>query len=109
VKTLSLTTREANARFFESLDEVPKYALTMGIGTIMEARELVLLATGPGKAEAIRASAEGPLTAMVPGSMMQMHRRAYLFVDREAGSGLSGDYSTSLQDAMMVRRPLSGR
>jgi glucosamine-6-phosphate deaminase len=109
VKTLSLTTRKANARFFESLEEVPKYAITMGIGTIMEARELVLLATGAGKAEAVRASAEGPLTAMVPGSMVQMHRRAYLFVDSAAGSGLTGDHSTSLQDAMLVRRPLGDR
>jgi glucosamine-6-phosphate deaminase len=109
LKTLSRTTRKANARFFESLEEVPKYAITMGIGTIMEARELVLLATGAGKAEAVRASAEGPLTAMVPGSMVQMHRRAYLFVDSAAGSGLTGDHSTSLQDAMLVRRPLGDR
>jgi glucosamine-6-phosphate deaminase len=106
VKTLSTKTREDNARFFDSLDAVPRYAITMGIGTIMEARELVLLATGAGKAEAIRASAEGPLTAMVPGSMVQMHRRAYLFVDPEAGARLSGDHTNSLHEAMMVRRPL---
>jgi glucosamine-6-phosphate deaminase len=106
VKTLSQATREDNARFFETMDEVPRHAITMGIGTIMEARELVLLASGAGKAEAIRASAEGPLTAMVPGSMVQMHRRAYLFVDEAAGSRLQGDHSNSLQDATMVRRPL---
>lgn len=106
VKTLSSKTREDNARFFDSLEAVPHYAITMGIGTIMEARELVLLATGIGKAEAIRASAEGPLTAMVPGSMVQMHRRAYLFADEEAGSRLTGDHSQSLREATLLRRPL---
>ncbi|CAN5793171.1 glucosamine-6-phosphate deaminase [soil metagenome] len=109
VKTLSTKTREDNARFFDSFDEVPRYAITMGIGTIMEARELVLLASGGGKAEAIRSSAEGPVTAMVPGSMVQMHRRVYLFVDRAAGSALTGEHTDSLQEAMMVRRPLGNR
>jgi glucosamine-6-phosphate deaminase len=106
VKTLSLQTREDNARFFTSLDEVPSYAITMGIGTIMEASELVLLARGEGKAEAIRAAAEGPLMARVPGSMIQMHRRAYIFLDPGAGSALESDHSRSLEEATMVRRPL---
>jgi glucosamine-6-phosphate deaminase len=106
VKTLSQQTRDDNARFFDSPEEVPKYAITMGIGTIMEARELVLLAGGENKAEAVRAAVEGPLTAMVPGSMIQMHRRAFVFLDSPAGSTLTLDHSRSLQEATMVRRPL---
>lgn len=106
VKTLTEKTRADNARFFGSLDEVPKYAITMGIGTIMEARELVLLATGESKAEAVRAAVEGPLMAAVPGSMIQMHRHAYVIVDRAAASLLSGEHTTTVEAAQLVRRPL---
>ncbi|MBR7839425.1 glucosamine-6-phosphate deaminase, partial [Actinospica durhamensis] len=60
IKTLTPQTREDNARFFDSLDEVPHHVITQGIGTILEARHLVLLATGPGKAEAVAATVEGP-------------------------------------------------
>jgi glucosamine-6-phosphate deaminase len=104
VKTLSRQTREDNARFFGSLEEVPRYAITMGIGTIMEARELVLIASGEGKAEAIQAAVEGPLTAMVPASIVQMHARAFVIVDRAAAAGLKGEYCTSFEEAVVVRR-----
>lgn len=107
VKTLTQKTRDDNARFFASPEEVPRYAITMGIGTIMEARELVLIATGEGKAEAVRAAVEGPLTAMVPASMIQMHRNAYVIVDRAAASRLSGEHADSVQAAVLVRRPLT--
>lgn len=106
VKTLTRQTREDNARFFGSLEQVPKYAITMGVGTIMEARELVMIASGEGKAEAVRAAVEGPLTAMVPASMIQMHRKAYVIVDRAAASSLSGEHATSLAEASLSRRPL---
>jgi glucosamine-6-phosphate deaminase len=106
VKTLTRQTREDNARFFGSAEEVPRYALTMGIGTIMEARELLMLVTGEAKAEALRAAVEGPLTAMVPASMIQMHRRAYVIVDRAAASRLSGEHAASLAEASLARRPL---
>jgi glucosamine-6-phosphate deaminase len=106
VKTLTRNTREDNARFFGSVDEVPSYAITMGIGTIMEARELLMLVTGETKAEALRAAAEGPLTAMVPASMIQMHRRAYVIADRAAASLLGGEHATSLEEASLVRRRL---
>lgn len=106
VKTLTEKTRQDNARFFDSMDEVPRYAITMGIGTIMEARELVLLAAGESKAEAVRAAVEGPLMAAVPASMIQMHRVAHVIVDRAAASLLSGDHPTSLREAVLTRRPL---
>lgn len=105
VKTLTKKTREDNARFFGSLEKVPRYALTMGIGTIMEAREILLVANGEAKAEAIRNAVEGPITAMVPASMIQMHQVAYVIIDRAAASLLQGEYSESLEEAVLVRRP----
>lgn len=106
VKTLTQKTREDNARFFGALQEVPRYAITMGIGTIMEARELLLLASGERKAEAVRAAVEGPVTAMVPASIVQMHPRAFLVVDRAAAAGLQGEYAASFEEAVIVRRTL---
>lgn len=108
VKTLTRQTREDNARFFGSLEGVPTHAITMGVGTIMEARELVMIASGEAKAEAVRAAAEGPLTAMVPASMVQMHRKAYLIADRAAASRLACETSASLREASLSRRPLTG-
>ena len=92
IKTLSERTRKDNSRFFKSLDEVPKYAITMGIGTIMEAKEIILLASGKNKADAVKAAVEGPITAMCPASMLQMHRKAILIVDKEAASKLSAEF-----------------
>ncbi len=106
VKTLTRKTREDNARFFGSLENVPRYAITMGIGTIMEARELVLLASGEGKARAIEAAVEGPITAMVPASIVQMHPRAFVIVDRAAGAGLRGEYSSTFEEAVPMRRSI---
>lgn len=95
IKTLTEKTRNDNARFFSSMDEVPKYAITMGVGTIMDAKELVLIANGKGKSDAIKAAVEGPLTAMCPASIIQMHQKAYVFVDKDASSKLEGDYVDS--------------
>ncbi|RMF08232.1 MAG: glucosamine-6-phosphate deaminase [Candidatus Neomarinimicrobiota bacterium] len=94
VKTLTEKTRRDNARFFASIDEVPRYAITMGIGTIMEAREVLLLANGEGKAEAVRRSIEGPVTAMCPASMLQMHRKSTIILDQGAASKLSAEFIT---------------
>ena len=94
IKTLTEKTRRDNARFFDNdINKVPKYAITMGIGTIMEARELLLLASGENKADAIKATVEGPITAMVPATIVQMHRRAVLIIDKEAGSKLSQEFN----------------
>ncbi len=92
IKTLSEKTRQDNARFFSTMEEVPKYAITMGVGTIMEARRLLLLASGAGKADAIARTVEGPITAMVPASIVQLHAHATVLVDREAASKLTHTY-----------------
>jgi glucosamine-6-phosphate deaminase len=93
IKTLKETTRRDNARFFNTFDEVPQYAITMGVGTIMEAHGLLLLASGPEKANAISATVEGPITAQCPATIVQMHRFATILIDREAGARLAGDYT----------------
>jgi len=89
IKTLSERTVRDNARFFASMDQVPRYAITMGIGTIMEARELLILASGESKADAVKAAVEGPITATCPASICQMHRRAYIIIDEAARSKLT--------------------
>jgi len=88
IKTLTSKTVDDNARFFDDPDMVPEYAITMGVGTIMEAEEVLLLANGEKKADAIQKTLEGPITAMVPASMMQLHRFAHLVVDEQAASHL---------------------
>ncbi len=89
LKTLTRRTREDNARFFGSLDGVPKMAITMGIGTIMESRQLLLLACGEGKAEAIAKSIEGPISSICPASVLQWHRQAIVVLDKGAARSLS--------------------
>lgn len=93
IKTLTTKTREDNARFFENdLDQVPKYAITMGIGTIMDAKEVLLLANKSNKAVAIKDAVEGPVSASSPASIIQMHRNAFVILDKEASSKLEGLY-----------------
>ncbi len=88
IKTLTTETVHSNARFFDATDQVPKYAITMGVGTIMESRKLLLLASGAGKADAIKATLEGPVTAMVPATIVQLHRDAHTVIDEMAASKL---------------------
>ncbi|MDR1450210.1 MAG: glucosamine-6-phosphate deaminase [Propionibacteriaceae bacterium] len=93
IKTLTEQTRLDNQRFFPSLAAVPRHCLTQGLGTIMEARHVVLVASGEHKAAAIQAVVEGPITAMCPGSVLQMHRQATIIVDEAAASRLAlADY-----------------
>ncbi len=89
IKTLTAKTREDNARFFSSLDEVPRYAITMGIGTILNARKVVLLATGKGKCAAVAAALEGPVSSACPASALQLHRYATFVLDEDAASQLT--------------------
>lgn len=89
MKTLSRQTREDNARFFDSPDDVPMHCITQGLGTILRARHLVLLAFGEGKASAIARAVEGPLTAKIPASAVQLHPRATVIVDEAAASQLT--------------------
>ncbi len=88
IKTLTERTRQDNARFFSTLEEVPHHVITMGIGTIMEAREIFLFAFGAGKASAVAGAAEGPITAENPASILQMHPKAKFFLDEAAASQL---------------------
>lgn len=92
IKTLKENTIKDNARFFNSMDEVPKFAITMGVGTIMEAKRLLLLANGKVKAEAIKETVEGSIMAKYPATIVQLHRYATVIVDKEAASKLQGDY-----------------
>ncbi|MGW8481774.1 glucosamine-6-phosphate deaminase [Microbacterium sp. NPDC055903] len=93
VKTLTAQTREDNARFFDSIDDVPMHCITQGLGTILQARHLVLLAFGAGKAKAVADAVEGPLTAFLPGSAIQLHPHVTVVVDEEAASELAlADY-----------------
>lgn len=78
-------TREANARFFDKLDDVPRQAITMGIGGILKARQILLLVRGAGKAEAIRNAVEGPITTQCPASLLQSHPNVIVLVDEGAG------------------------
>lgn len=84
MKALAQATVHDNARFFGSIDEVPRLAITMGVGTILESRVCLLLATGANKAEAVRAAIEGPVSARVTASALQLHRRAVFVLDEPA-------------------------
>jgi len=90
-KTLTRETVEDNRRYFDREEDVPRWALTMGVGTIMEAREILLLATGRAKADAVAAMIEGPVTAMCTASALQMHARVTVIVDEGAAAKLDHD------------------
>lgn len=85
VVTLTADTIEANARFFKSADEVPRQAVSMGIGNIMAAKCVVLVATGESKAKAVYDTIRGPITPRVPASVLQLHPCCVILTDREAG------------------------
>jgi glucosamine-6-phosphate deaminase len=89
IKTLTTQTRTDNARFFkDDPDAVPAHCLTQGLGTILNARHALTLATGQHKAQAVHQIAEGPVTTMWPGSVLQLHPHATLILDRPAASRL---------------------
>ncbi len=93
IKTLTQQTRKDNARFFGSEAAVPHHCITMGIGTIMEARQNLLLAFGPKKARAIAEAVEGPITAMNPASVLQLHPVTKVCLDKPAAARLKrADY-----------------
>ena len=93
IKTLAERTRADNARYFNEGEEVPTHCITQGLGTIMDARHVVLVAQGEQKADAVARAVEGPVSAMCPGSILQFHRHATLVLDEAAASRLSlADY-----------------
>src|SRR5215831_13594417 len=86
VKALTPTTLKQNASTFGGEDKMPRRAITMGVGTILEARRCILLATGAAKAGVIAQAVEGPITSMVTATTLQLHPRCTVVVDEEAGS-----------------------
>lgn len=88
IKTLTEETRQANAQYFERVEDIPRYALTVGVGTIMAAREIVLIATGASKAEAVAKMVEGPVTASCPASALQFHANTTAITDSAAAAQL---------------------
>jgi len=88
LKTLAKQTIDDNARFFDKREDVPIYAITMGVGTILEARKLLLVANGKNKAAAVAAMIEGPVTGMITASALQLHPSATVFIDKDASGDL---------------------
>ena len=99
LKTLAESTIDDNARFFDRREDVPIYAITMGVGTILEARQLILLANGKNKAAAIAGAVEGPVTSMNTASALQFHPKVKCCLDAEAASELTmHDYYDWIQE-----------
>jgi len=89
IKTLTKQTRVDNARFFDGdIDQVPTHCITQGLGTIMSAKQIVLVASGTGKAEAVHHLAEGSVSAMWPGTILQHHPHVTVLLDEAAASRL---------------------
>lgn len=84
VVNLTQSTIDANSRFFESIEDVPKKAVSMGIGTIFSAKKIILMASGENKAEAVRNMLKGDIDPKVPASILQLHKNVLLIVDEEA-------------------------
>jgi len=78
-------TRQANARYFPSIDEVPTHAITMGIGTILQAKQILLMAKGADKAEVVARALRGPITTKCPASLLQTHPNVVVVLDQAAG------------------------
>lgn len=89
VKALTPTTIKQNATFFGGEEKMPRRAITMGVGTIIEARRCILLATGDSKAAVLAKAVEGPITSMVTASALQLHPRCTVVVDEEAAVQLT--------------------
>jgi glucosamine-6-phosphate deaminase len=103
LKTLTPETVQDNARFFATLDEVPRLAVTMGVETIRESRRCLLLACGKHKADAIRATVEGPVTAQVTASALQLTRDVVVVLDEQAASALQRrDYYCQVEQAQQA-------
>ena len=87
--TLTPSTIDANARFFDKTEDIPRYAYTMGIGNIMSTRKILLIVNGKGKAQILKEVIEGPITPTVPASILQLHTDVTIIADQEALSLLT--------------------
>ena len=85
---LTDSTIDANKRFFEHREDVPKQAITLGMGGIMSAKKVIMLAFGKGKADAVRAMVNGEIDPKCPASILQLHRNVTVLLDREAAAEL---------------------
>ncbi len=93
IKSLTEETRDVNRAAFSSLEEVPRHVITMGIQTIMESQKIALMAFGKSKAATVAKMVEGPVSALVPASVLQFHPQVKVFLDEEAASELKNqDY-----------------
>jgi len=98
LKTLAKSTIDDNARFFDDASDVPVYAITMGVGTILEAEQLILMASGKGKADAVAKAVEGPVTSVITASAIQLHPSAVVYLDEPAAGDLKmGEYYRWIQ------------
>jgi len=96
--TLTEQTLDDNARFFQKKADVPRHAISMGVGTVLEARRCVMVVNGKGKAPALAAAAEGPVTTMITASALQLHPDTVVFCDEDAAGQLKmGDYYRWIQ------------
>ncbi|WP_137597808.1 glucosamine-6-phosphate deaminase [Paucilactobacillus kaifaensis] len=89
---LTQSTIDANARFFDNEHEVPRYAYSMGIGTIMKSKQILIEAYGENKAQAVHQMIEGPVTEDVPASVLQRHPNVTVLIDQAAAIQLTGEY-----------------
>jgi len=108
IVALDARTIADNARFFNKAEEVPRFALSMGVGTILEAREIILLAAGSNKAPILAQALEGPITSMVTASAIQFHPRVTVITDEEAACSLARyPYYKFIRDAeQKINTPL---
>lgn len=90
--TLTQSTIDANSRFFKAKEDVPRYAYSMGIGTIMKAQQILIEAYGESKAQAVQQMIEGPITEQVPASVLQHHPNVIVLIDQAAAGKLKGKY-----------------
>jgi glucosamine-6-phosphate deaminase len=103
LKTLTSETIRDNARFFGSEDAVPRLAVTMGVGTILESRCCLLIAYGDNKADAIARAVEGPVTAQITASALQLHRDVIVVLDEHAAQGLQRrEYYQEVEEAQLL-------
>lgn len=110
VKGLYEQTIKDNARFFDKEEDVPRFAITMGVGTIMEARKLLLIANGKAKAEVCREFIEGPVTSQITATALQLHSYAIVVLDEEAASQLKRrEYYNWIRDNKHIVQKKIGR
>lgn len=112
VTELSQDTIEANSRFFNNIEEVPSKAITMGLGSIMKSKQIILLASGASKASIISRLVDGKIDTQLPASLLQVHQNVTLIVDEAAGSLLSDHQDENLfafkNDNLLAKAAING-